>query len=273
MNLPTVSKNEMTSTSITDPSTTTQEQNNRRNAVRLEDIGVRYRVADERIHTFKEYMIRWLQRRVQHRHFWALQEVNLTIARGETIGLIGHNGAGKSTLLKLVARVLRPTTGRIVVNGQVAPLLEFGAGFHPELTGRENIFLNGAILGFSHQEMEEKFNRIVDFAELWDFIDAPMRTYSSGMWARLGFAVATDIQPDILIIDEVLAVGDEAFQRKSAERMHEFRQRGATILFVSHNMATIEDMCHRAVWIDHGRINAVGAVDEVIRAYRQSQPH
>jgi ABC-type polysaccharide/polyol phosphate transport system ATPase subunit len=216
-------------------------------------------------------MIRRLQRKVQNRDFWALREVNLCVNRGEVFGLVGHNGAGKSTLLKLIARVLRPTEGRVVVRGQVAPLLEFGAGFHPELTGRENVFLNGALLGFTRQEMEEKFKRIVDFAELWDFIDAPIRTYSSGMLARLGFAVATDVRPDILIIDEVLAVGDEAFQRKSSERMQSFRDQGATILLVSHNMATIEAMCRRAAWLDHGQLKGVDLVSEVIRAYRESQ--
>ena len=237
----------------------------------LENSGVRYRAPDERIPTFKEYLIRWLQRKIRHRDFWALREINLTIFSGETVGLIGHNGAGKSTLLKLIARVLRPTTGRVVVKGRVAPLLEFGAGFHPELTGRENVYLNGALLGFSNQEMEAKFERIVDFAELWDFIDAPLRTYSSGMSARLGFAVATDVKPDILIIDEVLSVGDEAFQRKSAARMQEFRDQGATIILVSHNMAIIEQICHRAVWLDHGHLMEAGDVKEVIKAYRRSQ--
>jgi ABC-type polysaccharide/polyol phosphate transport system ATPase subunit len=239
--------------------------------ISLEGVGVRYRAPDERISTFKEYLIRWLQRKIRHRDFWALRDVNLTIFSGETVGLIGHNGAGKSTLLKLIARVLRPTTGRVVVRGRVAPLLEFGAGFHSELTGRENVYLNGALLGFSNQEMEEKFERIVDFAELWDFIDAPLRTYSSGMSARLGFAVATDVKPDILIIDEVLSVGDEAFQRKSAARMQEFRDQGATIILVSHNMAIIEQICHRAVWLDHGRLMEAGEVKEIIKAYRKSQ--
>ena len=197
--------------------------------------------------------------------------MSLSIKKGEVLGLIGQNGAGKSTMLKLIARVLRPTEGRVVVRGQVAPLLEYGAGFHADLSGRENIYLNGAILGFSRQAMEEKFNRIVDFAELWDFIDVPMRNYSSGMWARLGFAVAADVQPDVLIIDEVLSVGDEAFQRKCTDRMLQFRDNGATIFFVSHNMSSIELMCHRAVWIDHGRIQADGDVNAVIEAYRQSQ--
>lgn len=239
--------------------------------IRLENVGVCYRVPSERIWSFKEYAIRWLQRRITSREFWALKEVTFSIYRGETFGLIGANGAGKSTLLKVVARVIRPTIGRVVVVGNVAPLLEFGAGFHPDLTGRENIYLNGAILGFSRKEMDAKLKRIVDFAELWDFIDAPIRTYSSGMSARLGFAIATDIEPDILLIDEVFSVGDEVFRRKSEARMREFRERGTTIMFVSHSMESIQELCHRAAWIHHGRVEAVGAPEEVIRAYRQSQ--
>ncbi len=239
--------------------------------IRLENVGVRYRVPSERIGTFKEYMIRRIQRKVFLRDFWALHGVNLEVHRGEVLGLIGSNGAGKRTLLKLVARVLKPTEGRVWVKGKVAPLLEFGAAFHPELTGRENVFLNGALLGYSHQQMEEKFDRIVAFAELADFIDAPMRTYSSGMWARLGFAVATDVNPDILIVDEVLAVGDEAFQQKSFTRMMEFRSLGTTILFVSHNMALVEMLCHRAAWIDHGLLKGIGPAKDVIQAYREGR--
>jgi ABC-type polysaccharide/polyol phosphate transport system ATPase subunit len=216
-------------------------------------------------------MIRRLQGKMKNRVFWALNDVSLTVKRGEVFGLIGQNGAGKSTMLKLVARVLRPTTGRVWVKGRVAPLLELGAGFHPELTGRENIILNGAILGFSRKEMDEKFARIVDFAELWDFIDAPLRTYSTGMWARLGFAVATDTNPQVLIVDEVLSVGDEAFQRKSLARIQSFQEQGAAILLVSHNMGMIENMCQRAAWLDHGRLMAMGGATEVIQAYRHGQ--
>ena len=239
--------------------------------VHLQKVGVRYRLPSERISSFKEYTIRWIQRKITHRDFWALQDVNLSVNRGETFGLIGHNGAGKSTLLKLIARVFRPTTGRVLVTGKVAPLLEFGAGFHPELTGRENIYLNGALMGFSHREMEGKFEGIVNFAELWDFIDVPMRTYSSGMWARLGFAVATDVEPDILLIDEVLSVGDESFQRKSSARMQEFRDRGATIILVSHNMEMIQNMCDRVAWLDHGKLKTLGKTRIVIETYRNSQ--
>ena len=239
--------------------------------VRLEGVGVRYRIASERVATFKEYMIRRFQGKIALGDFWALRKVDLIIHKGETIGLIGPNGAGKSTLLKLIARVMRPTTGRVWVKGVVAPLLEFGAGFHPDLTGRENIFLNGALLGFTNDEMQEKFDRIVDFAELWEFIDVPVRNYSSGMAARLGFAVATDIDPDILILDEVLSVGDESFQRKSLARMKDFRDQGATIILVSHIMETILEMCQRAVWLDHGQVQMIGHTDEVVAAYQDSQ--
>lgn len=235
--------------------------------IRLENISVRYRVPQERIGTFKEYAIQWLQRKIKHDSFWALKDVTLSVNKGEVFGLIGKNGAGKSTLLKLIARVLRPTQGRVRVQGRVAPLLEVGAGFHPELTGRENIYLNGAMLGFTREEMNAKFQEIVDFAELWDFIDAPLRTYSSGMWARLGFAVATDVEPDILIVDEILSVGDEAFQRKSAERIEAFRERGTTILMVSHNMSAVENMCQRAALLDQGKLIALGSARSVVDRY------
>lgn len=237
----------------------------------VENAGVCYRTANERIHSFKEYTIRLIQRQVRFQAFWALSKVNLAIQRGETFGIIGRNGAGKSTLLKLLARVLRPTTGRVVVRGHVAPLLGLRAGFHGELTGRENIFLNGALLGFTRQQMDEKFERIVDFAELWDFIDAPLRTYSSGMSARLGFALATDINPDVLLLDEVLSVGDNAFQEKSEARLQQIRDRGATTLLVSHSMPEIRRMCQRAAWLDHGEVRLVGEVESVVEAYLQSQ--
>lgn len=237
-------------------------------AIQLENISVRYRVPHERYRTLKEHAIRWLERRVQYDDFLALREVSLSIQRGQVVGIVGRNGAGKSTLLKVISRVLQPTRGRVCLRGRVAPLLEFGAGFHPELTGRENVFLNGAILGFSRAEMEKKFKPIVDFAELWDFIDAPLRTYSSGMTARLGFAIATDIEPDILLLDEVLSVGDVAFQQKSAERIQSFRASGATILLVSHSLDAVQAMCDRAVWLDHGKVMADGNPEAVVQRYR-----
>lgn len=239
--------------------------------IRLEDVTVRYRVPSERINTFKEYAIRRIQGRVHHREFMALEHIHLEVQPGEVFGVIGNNGAGKSTLLKVVARVLFPTHGRVIVRGRVAPLLELGAGFHPELTGRENIFLNGAILGFTRKEMEQNFQRIVDFAELGEFIEAPIRTYSSGMWARLGFAVATDERPDILLVDEILAVGDEHFQQKCTKRIQQYREEGTTILLVAHNMELIQSMCQRVVWLDHGHIAAIGQPAEVVRAYREHQ--
>jgi ABC-type polysaccharide/polyol phosphate transport system ATPase subunit len=238
-----------------------------KDAIQLESVSVGYRVPHERIGTFKEYAIRWLQGQVRYHRFWALHDVSLNVRKGEVFGLIGQNGAGKSTLLKLVARVLRPSQGRIVVRGRVAPLLEVGAGFHPELTGRENVYLNGAMLGMTRREMDARFEKIVDFAELHDFIDAPLRTYSSGMWARLGFAVATDVEPDILIVDEILSVGDAAFQHKSTRRIDSFRERGTTILLVSHNMEMIEKMCQQAAWLDHGKLIAIGDAKSVVDRY------
>ena len=239
--------------------------------IRLEEVTVQFIAPSERFNTFKEYAIRWLQRKVKHQHFLALNKVSLSINRNEIFGIIGNNGAGKSTLLKLIARVLRPTFGRVCVNGRVAPLLELGAGFHPELSGRENVYLNGAMLGFSRADMRRKFDGIVQFSELGDFIEAPLRTYSSGMWARLGFSVAMDVEPDILILDEILSVGDESFQRKCLTRIEQFQQSNATILLVSHNMGLVEQMCHRAVWLDHGQVLAVGEAGEVIETYRKAQ--
>ena len=238
--------------------------------VRLEGISVRYTRPTERIETLKEYAIRRLKRGVRFDQFWALRGVSLELGQGESLGVIGPNGAGKTTMLKVIARVLRPTEGRVRVRGNVAPLLEFGAGFHPELTGRENIFLNGALLGFTRREMEAKYGRIVAFSEMAEFIDAPLRTYSSGMVARLGFAVASDVTPDVLLLDEVLAVGDESFRRKSAARMNEFKAQGATLILVTHSMQNVVDMCQRALWLERGQVRALGPATEVTAAYVQA---
>jgi ABC-2 type transport system ATP-binding protein len=261
MNLPTVSEVKDQAPSILLPGSSC--------AVQLESVSVRYRVPTERIGTFKEYLIRTIKRKIQMRTFWAVNEVTLNVMHGEVFGLIGDNGAGKSTLLKVVARVLRPTRGRVVVRGRVAPLLEMGAGFHPELTGKENVFLNGSLLGYSRAEMQAKYQQIVDFAELGDFIDAPIRTYSTGMYARLGFSVATAHEPDVLIVDEILGVGDESFQQKCFERINEFRRNGTTILLVSHSMDKIQSMCQRAAWLDHGKLMSVGDPASVVQAYRE----
>ncbi len=261
MSLPTVSETAL--------SLSVNQSISSEDVVHRENVSVRYRVPTDRIGTFKEYMIRTLKRQVQIRTFWAVNDISLNVRRGEAFGLIGDNGAGKSTLLKVVARVLRPTKGRVIVRGKVAPLLELGAGFHPELTGKENIFLNGALLGYSHGEMQEKYPQIVDFSELGDFIDAPIRTYSTGMYARLGFSVATAHEPDILIIDEILGVGDESFQQKCADRITQFRKNGTSVLVVSHNMATIQSMCQRAAWLHHGKLMVLGEPGQVIQAYHQ----
>lgn len=237
--------------------------------VALEEATVRYRIPREQYRTFKEFAIRRVQGKVEFEDLLALDRVNLQVHKGEVFGLIGANGAGKTTLLRLVARVMRPTSGRVVVRGRVAPLLAMGAGFHPELTGRENVYLNGALLGYSRHQIDDCFNWIVDFSELRDFIDAPLRTYSSGMMARLGFSVATAVMPEVLIIDEVLSVGDIAFQEKSAGRIREFREQGATILLVSHGMDSVKKMCNRAAWLDHGKIRQFGSASEVVQMYKE----
>ncbi|MEK7834063.1 MAG: ABC transporter ATP-binding protein, partial [Acidobacteriota bacterium] len=236
--------------------------------IRLENVSVVYRAPSEQIKSLKEYAIRLVKRQVKHHDFNALSDVSLELRRGEVFGLIGHNGAGKSTMLKVVSRVMKPTRGRVWVKGRIAPLLELGAGFHPELSGRENVFLNGTLLGYSRAEMARLFDSIIEFAELEDFIDAPLRTYSTGMTVRLGFAVATATRPDILIVDEVLAVGDEQFQEKCADRIADFRSQGTTILLVTHSSATIKNMCDRAALLDHGRLCAIGSPGEIIDQYQ-----
>jgi ABC-2 type transport system ATP-binding protein len=238
-------------------------------AIQLDNVSVQYRLPTERIGTFKEFAIRFLQRKVHYSHFWALQDVNLNVRRGEVFGIIGKNGAGKSTMLKVISGVLLPKHGRVRVYGKIAPLLELGAGFHPELSCRENVFLNGSLLGYSKKEMEAVYDEIVNFAELQPFMDAPIRTLSSGMYARLGFAVATAHIPEILIVDEILSVGDEAFQAKCHARMKLFQDQGVTILLVSHSMEIIERMCNRAIWLDHGKVRLVAEPAKVVKAYRE----
>jgi len=238
-------------------------------AIQLKGVSVRYHVSQERIPSFKEYAIRWVKGQINYQDFWALRNIDLEIKKGEVFGIIGPNGAGKSTLLKVVSRVLRPTEGNLRVRGRISPLLELGAGFDPELTGRENVYLNGAILGHSKQEIDERFDQIVEFAGLRDFIEAPVRTYSTGMYARLGFSVATLKRPEILIVDEILGVGDAEFQTKSFERIQQFQSEGTTILLVSHSLDRVKEMCTRAVWLDHGKIVSLGSADNVVELYLQ----
>jgi ABC-type polysaccharide/polyol phosphate transport system ATPase subunit len=237
----------------------------------LDNISVRYRAADQRIRTFKEYAIRLLKRQVNFKNFSALNGVSLQVNEGETLGVIGRNGAGKSTLLKVISRVLIPTEGRVRLRGKVSPLIELGAGFHPELTGMENIFLNGTLLGHSRKEIESRLDEIIEFAELEAFINSPIRTYSSGMVARLGFSISTSWKPDILIIDEILSVGDINFREKSGLRMQKYREEGTGALLVSHNLDTIESLCTKAIWLDHGEVKIEGAVKDVVNAYRKFQ--
>ena len=238
----------------------------------MRDVTVRYRVPRERVATLKEFAIKWIRRRIVYEEFLALSDVRLTVRPGEAVGIIGRNGAGKTTLLKVIARVLRPTAGTATIRGRVAPLLELGAGFDHELSGRENVFLNGALLGRSRKEMLRRFDAIVEFAELAEFIDAPLRTYSTGMVARLGFAVATDVEADVLLVDEILSVGDYEFQEKSFARIQRFLHEGATFVLVSHSPDTVRRLCERAVWIEGGRIVADGPADEVVTAFTSGTP-
>jgi len=236
-------------------------------AIKLENVSVEYDLPSDRINSLKEYVIRLVQRRIHKKKFYALHDINLEIYAGEIFGILGKNGAGKSTLMKVISRVLIPTQGKVWIAGVVHPLLQLGAGFHPELTGRENVYLNGTILGHSKDEVAKKFQEIVDFSEIGDFIESPLRTYSSGMQARLGFAVATAWIPDILVLDEVLAVGDAAFREKCNTRILEYKELGTTIVVVSHTPSTIASLCQRAIWIDHGSIICSGNAEEVSEKY------
>ena len=236
-------------------------------AVKVDHATVRFNMASERIDNLKEYFVKLVQGKLMFQEFLALKDVSFEVKKGEAWGLIGTNGSGKSTMLKLISGILKPYRGTVTVNGSIAPLIELGAGFDGELTARENIFLNGAVLGYNHKFMEEHFDEIVDFAELRDFLDMPIKNYSSGMAARLGFAVATVVRPDILICDEVLAVGDFAFQQKCERRMKDMRDAGTTLLYVSHNMESVRNVCDHALWLHRGEIKKKGPVDMVSMDY------
>jgi ABC-type polysaccharide/polyol phosphate transport system ATPase subunit len=236
-------------------------------AVTVDDLAKRFRIYHERNQYLKASLLRG--RRARYEEFWAIDGVSFEVPRGETFGIIGPNGSGKSTMLKCLTRILRPDRGSVTVNGSLSALLELGAGFHPELSGRENIFLNAAILGLSRKQIAAKFDEIVSFADLERFIDTPVKNYSSGMFVRLGFAVAINVDPEILIIDEVLAVGDESFQRKCAEKIADFRSDGRTIVLVSHGLSQLRQLCDRIAWIDHGKLHRLGAAPEVIDEYAE----
>lgn len=240
-------------------------------AIEFTNVGVRYSMPNEQVKSLKEVAIRrFTGRRVTYSEFFALNNVSAKIYPGEAVALIGRNGAGKSTLLKVISQVQVPTAGRIIVRGKMSPMIELGAGFHPELTGRENVFLNGAMLGYSRKQMDSKMQGIIEFSELHNFIDSPIRTYSTGMIARLGFAIASEVEPEILIIDEVLAVGDESFQRKCLDRMLSFRERGITILYVTHALNTIERLCPRCIWISEGRIVYDGPTAKAVKYFQEN---
>ena len=235
--------------------------------VKVDNVGIRFNLAKERVDSLKEYFLKFSKGTLKFEEFWALDGVSLEIEKGDFYGLVGINGSGKSTLLKAVAGVFKPTRGKITVNGTIAPLIELGAGFDMDLNARENIFLNGAVLGFSKDHMLEKFDDIVDFSELHDFLDVPLKNYSSGMVARIAFAIATATKPDILIADEILAVGDYAFQEKCEKRMQELLDAGTTVIFVSHSIEQVKRMCNKATWIEKGKVIMSGDAETVCDAY------
>lgn len=239
-------------------------------AVIVDDVTMVFNMASEQLNSLKEYFIKLVRRELFFKEFHALDHVSFRVPKGEVIGLVGTNGSGKSTMLKVIAGVLEPTEGSVTVRGSIAPLIELGAGFDLELTARENIFLNGALLGYDRAFMSEHLDEIVDFAELRDFLDMPMKNYSSGMVARIAFAIATVVEPDILIVDETLSVGDVFFQKKCEDRIQSFIDSGnVTVLFVSHSLEQVERLCTSAVWIEKGRMRMIGKVDDVCQAYRE----
>jgi ABC-type polysaccharide/polyol phosphate transport system ATPase subunit len=233
--------------------------------VRVSHLSKRFRLFHERHQSLKQSLLN--RRRSTHEDFWALRNITFDVHKGETFGIVGHNGSGKSTMLKCLTNILEPDEGTVSVDGNISALLELGAGFHPELSGRENVFLNAAILGVPRRQVQDRFDDIVEFSGLEQFIDTPVKNYSSGMFVRLGFAVAVNVDPDVLIIDEVLAVGDADFQAKCGDKIAEFRDRGKTIVLVTHAMGDVVRLCKRAAWIDHGRLRMLGAPTEITDAY------
>lgn len=238
--------------------------------IRAKNISMRYLMTYDRIKSIKEYLVQLVKGKIKYEEFWALRNVSFEIKKGEVVGIIGHNGAGKSTLLKVISGILKPADGELEVHGNIVPMLELGSGFDHDLTGRENVFLNGAILGYTEEYLKAKYDEIVAFSELGKFIDVPIRNYSSGMLMRLAFSIATVVQPEILIVDEILAVGDAAFQEKSKARMLELMSGGTTVLFVSHSLEQIREMCDRVIWLEHGNVKMIGPTKEVCDAYQAS---
>ena len=241
--------------------------------IKLENISMRFNLGIEKNFSIKEAFISVFDksRRQKKTEFWALSDVSFDVKKGEVIGLIGSNGAGKSTLLKVVSGVMKPTKGKVTVNGQISPMIELGAGFDPELTARENIYLNGSILGYSKEFIDEKFEEIVEFSELRSFLDAPVKNFSSGMVAKLAFSIATVVDPEILIVDEILSVGDIKFQEKSKNKMMEMIKGGTTVLYVSHSIESIKELCDRVVWLEHGKVIKIGDANKICDEYYKKQ--
>lgn len=238
--------------------------------IKIENVGMRFNLSQEKIDNVKEYFIKMVKRELMFQEFWALKDVSFEIEEGDRVGVVGLNGAGKSTLLKIISGVMKPTEGNVNIKGKLVPLLELGAGFDNNYTGRENIYLNGAILGYTKEFLEEKYEEIVDFAEIKDFMDVPIKNFSSGMKARLGFSIATVVEPEILVLDEVLSVGDAKFRKKSEARIMELFDNGITVLFVSHSIEQVKRLCNKAIWLEKGRIVMQGDAEEVCNAYDQS---
>ncbi|WP_424356073.1 ABC transporter ATP-binding protein [Methanobacterium sp. MBAC-LM] len=238
--------------------------------INVKDVGMQFNLSQEKVDNIKEYAIKLLKRQLMFQEFWALKNISFEVKKGDRVGVIGLNGAGKSTLLKIISGVMKPTEGNVKIKGKLVPLLELGAGFDSNYTGKENIFLNGAMLGYTKEFLEEKYDEIVDFSEIGKFIDVPIKNYSSGMKARLGFSIATMIEPEILVLDEVLSVGDAKFRKKSEERIMSLFDKGITVLFVSHSVHQVKRLCNKAIWLENGRLVMQGNADEVCDKYDKS---
>lgn len=238
-------------------------------AIDVQDVSMKFNMSAQKVDNLKEYFIKFIKKEIMYNEFHALNHVTFQVKKGDRVGILGFNGAGKSTLLKVIAGVLKPSEGSVSVKGKIVPLLELGAGFAKEYTGAENIFLYGTVLGYSKEFLKEKYDEIVEFSELGKFIDVPVKNYSSGMRSRLGFAIATLVEPDVLILDEVLAVGDAKFRKKCEKRIQSLFDKGVTVLFVSHSLAQVKRICNKAILLEHGRIIAQGDIDKVSAIYEQ----
>ncbi len=238
-------------------------------AVEVKHVSMRFNLSSQKVDNLKEYFIKLIRKELKYNEFWALKNVSIKVNKGDRLGILGLNGAGKSTLLKIIAGVLKPTEGSVTVKGKIAPLLELGAGFEPEYTGAENIYLYGAVLGYPREFIAEKYNEIIEFSELGKFINVPLKNYSSGMKSRLGFAIATVVEPEVLILDEVLAVGDAKFKKKCEAKIQSMFDKGVTVLFVSHSLPQVQKICNKAILLEHGKIIANGGIEEVSEIYAE----